>query len=42
MSLWASCRMPYDLINAKNSNADIITMPPNMIKKIDFFLIKIL
>lgn len=37
MSLWASCRMPYDLINAQNSNADIITMPPNMIKKINFF-----
>ena len=29
--------MPYDLINAQNSNADIITMPPTMIKKIDFF-----
>lgn len=37
LSLWASCRMPYDLINAQNSNADIITMPPTMIKKIDFF-----
>ena len=33
LSLWASCRMPYDLINAQNSKADIITMPPAMIKK---------
>ena len=37
LSLWASCRMPYDLISAQNSNADIITMPTAMIKKIDFF-----
>lgn len=36
-SLWASCRMPYDLINAKNSKADIITMPPEMIKKLKSF-----
>jgi len=37
LSLWASCRMPYDLINAQNSKADIITMPPAMIKKISAF-----
>ncbi len=37
LSLWASCRMPYDYINAQNSNADIITMPSSMIKKISFF-----
>ena len=37
LSLWASCRMPYDLINAQNSKADIITMPPTMIKKISSF-----
>ena len=36
-SLWASCRMPYDFINAKEVNANIITMPPEMIKKISFF-----
>ena len=37
LSLWASCRMPYDFINAKEVNANIITMPPEMIKKISFF-----
>jgi transaldolase len=37
LSLWASCRMSYDYINAQESGADIITMPPDLIKKIDFF-----
>ena len=32
--LWASCRQPYDYINAINSNSDIITMGPSMIKKL--------
>ncbi len=32
-SLWASCRMPYDLIAAKKSGADIITMPVSLFEK---------
>ena len=32
--LWASCRQPYDYINAINSNSDIITMGSSMIKKL--------
>ena len=32
--LWASCRQPYDYINAINSSSDIITMGPSMIKKL--------
>ncbi len=35
--LWASCRMPYDYEKAKSCNADIITMAPNMIKKMKLF-----
>jgi len=35
--LWASPRMVYDIINAINANCDIITMPYNLIKKIDLF-----
>ena len=35
--LWASCRMPYDYNKAKLSNADIITMAPSMIKKMQIF-----
>ena len=34
LSLWASCRMSYDFINAQEAKADIITMPPEMIKKL--------
>ncbi len=33
--LWASPRMTYDLFSAKNSNCDIITMPYDLVKKID-------
>ena len=29
-TLWASCRMPYDLITAKKCKADIITISPNI------------
>lgn len=35
--LWASCRMPYDYIIAERSGADIITMPTEMIKKLEKF-----
>ena len=35
--LWASCRMSYDYILAQKCNADIITMAPNLAKKIDLF-----
>ena len=35
--LWASCRMPYDYHKAKLANADIITMAPSMIKKMEMF-----
>lgn len=36
-TLWASCRMAYDLISAQKSNADIITMTPSLVKKIKNF-----
>ncbi len=36
-SLWASCRMTYDYITAKNCNADIITMSPSLINKMKLF-----
>lgn len=36
-TLWASCRMAYDLITAEKSNADIITMTPNLAKKVKNF-----
>lgn len=32
-TLWASCRMPYDLITAKNCKADIITIGPDIFLK---------
>ena len=35
--LWASCRMPYDYIIAERSGADIVTMPTEMIKKLEKF-----
>jgi len=37
LSLWASCRMAYDLISSEKSGADIITMTPGLVKKIDSF-----
>ena len=37
ITLWASCRMVYDLISAQKVNTDIITMPPEFIKKINNF-----
>ena len=36
-TLWASCRMSYDYILAQQSRADIITMSPNLAKKIATF-----
>lgn len=36
-SLWASCRMPYDIISAIESKTDIITMGIPMIEKIKNF-----
>jgi len=36
-TLWASCRMSYDYIIAQQSRADIITMSPNLVKKIATF-----
>ncbi len=36
-SLWASCRMPYDIISAIEAKTDIITMGIPMIKKIENF-----
>ena len=36
-SLWASCRMPYDIISAIESKTDIITMSIPMIKKLKNF-----
>ena len=35
--LWASCRMSYDYILAQKCGADIITMQPNLAKKIALF-----
>ena len=32
-TLWASCRMAYDLIMSKRANADIITMAPKLLIK---------
>ena len=32
-TLWACCRMPYDLITAKKSKADIITIAPDILIK---------
>jgi transaldolase len=37
LSLWASCRMAYDLIASEKAGADIITMPPALVKKITLF-----
>ena len=36
-TLWASCRMPYDIIDATVCEADIITMGPDMVKKLAKF-----
>ena len=36
-SLWASCRMPFDIIKAIKTKTDIITMSIPMIKKINNF-----
>ena len=36
-SLWASCRMAYDFITAKEATADIITMSPSLITKMKLF-----
>ena len=36
-TLWASCRIAYDYELAKKSDADIITMPTNLISKLDKF-----
>lgn len=36
-SLWASCRMSYDFFTAQNCKADIITMAPNLINKMNLF-----
>lgn len=36
-TLWASCRMSYDLINAINSNGDIITMASDIARKLKSF-----
>jgi len=35
--LWASCRMSYDYILAQQCDADIITMQPNLAKKMILF-----
>ena len=36
-TLWASCRMPYDLKLAQESGGDIITMSPSFIRKLKLF-----
>ena len=35
--LWASTREPYNYLQAKKINCDIITIPPNIITKIENF-----
>ena len=35
--LWASTREPYNYIQAKECGCSIITMPPNIIEKIEKF-----
>ena len=35
--LWASTREPYNYLQAKNLNCDIITVPPSIIEKIEKF-----
>ncbi len=35
--LWASTREPYNYLQAKSLNCDIITIPPNIIEKIEKF-----
>ena len=37
VKLWASCRMPYDIIDATDCNAHINTMGPDMVKKLTKF-----
>ncbi len=36
-TLWASCRMAYDLKSAEKGGGDIITMTPQFIKKLKLF-----
>lgn len=36
-TLWASCRMPYDLKSASDSGGNIITMSPPLIRKLKLF-----
>ena len=36
-TLWAGCRMSYDYILAQQSSADVITISPNLAKKITMF-----
>ena len=35
--LWASVREPYNYVQAKQLNCHIITIPPNIIEKIENF-----
>ena len=35
--LWASTREPYNYLQAKGLNCDIITVPPSIIEKIEKF-----
>ena len=35
--LWASTREPYNFIEARKLNCDLITVPPNIIEKIEKF-----
>jgi len=37
LSLWASCRMAYDLVTAEKAGGDIITMAPSFIEKLSLF-----
>ncbi len=39
-SLWASCRMTYDIKTAEKAGADIITVPPAYLKKKKLFGLK--
>ena len=36
-TLWASCRMAYDLKSAEEAGGDIITMTPQFIRKLKLF-----
>ena len=37
MRFWASTREPYNYIQAKQLNCNIITMPPKMINQVENF-----